>query len=92
MRNKLFLVLLGLVICSPIALSQGLGSIVGTVTDPTGAAVASAKVSATQVGTGITREATSNTDGYYVIPSLPPAQKPPPISMSTTRSTRTTKS
>jgi hypothetical protein len=74
MRNKLFLVLLGLVICSPIALSQGLGSIVGTVTDPTGAAVASAKVSATQVGTGITREATSNTDGYYVIPSLPPAQ------------------
>ena len=73
MRNKLFLVLVAISVFSPGAWSQGLGSIVGTVTDPSGGAVASAKITAMQVGTGISREAAANTDGYYVIPSLAPA-------------------
>lgn len=64
----------GLLVFSSYAHAQGLGSIVGTVTDPSGASVASVKITASQVGTGLTREATSDTEGYYVIPSLSPAQ------------------
>ena len=52
--------------------AQGLGSIVGTVTDPSGGAVASAKITAKEVGTGFTREAATDEHGYYVIPSLRP--------------------
>jgi hypothetical protein len=52
---------------------QGLGSIVGTLTDPSGAAVASARVTATQAGTGFSRDAVSNSDGYFVLSSLNPA-------------------
>ena len=53
--------------------AQGLGSIVGTVTDPSGAAIASAKIKATQAATSFSRQVESNTDGYYVISSLSPA-------------------
>jgi hypothetical protein len=52
---------------------QGSGSLVGTVTDPSGAAVPSAKVTATNVGTGASRLALTAPDGYYVIPSLEPS-------------------
>jgi hypothetical protein len=55
------------------ALSQGLGTLVGTVTDASGAVVPNAKVVATDEGTEISRQVTSNAQGYYVIPSLPPA-------------------
>ncbi|MGB2897716.1 MAG: carboxypeptidase regulatory-like domain-containing protein [Candidatus Acidiferrum sp.] len=53
--------------------AQGLGSIVGRVTDPSGAAVASARVVATQEGTAFSRTAVTDTEGVYVIPSLRPA-------------------
>src|SRR5213080_1609320 len=53
--------------------AQGLGSIVGTVTDPSGGAIASAQVTATEVGTGFAREARTDDQGYFVIPSLRPA-------------------
>lgn len=53
--------------------AQGLGSILGTVTDPSGAAVASAKITAKELGTGFVREAVADEQGYYVIPSLRPA-------------------
>ncbi len=66
----LFCVLL----CSELAQAQGLGSIVGTVSDPSGAVVASAKVTAAEAGTGFSRTATTDSQGYYVIPSLRPAQ------------------
>jgi hypothetical protein len=52
---------------------QGLGSVVGRVTDPAGAAVAGAQVTATQEGTGFSRSAMSDPEGLYVIPSLQPA-------------------
>src|SRR5258708_32491076 len=74
MKTRLFLVLLGLFPFCPLSPAQGLGSIVGTVTDPSSAAVASAKITCTQADTGVTREATSNSEGYYVIPSLAPAK------------------
>lgn len=45
--------------------------IVGTVSDPTGAVVPTAKVAATNRGTGLTSEVTTNSDGYYVLTALP---------------------
>jgi len=54
--------------------AQGFGRIVGTVTDANGAVVANAKVTATQVGKGLSRAATADTSGYYVLDSLRPAQ------------------
>ena len=53
--------------------AQGLGTIVGTVTDPSGAAVPSASVKITDQGTSQTREITTNAQGYYVLPSLRPS-------------------
>jgi hypothetical protein len=72
--KKIHLTLLLAILFLPVlSRAQGLGSIVGTVTDPTGAAVPSAKITATQTGTGLIREATTDAQGYYVIPSLSPA-------------------
>ena len=54
--------------------AQGLGNIVGTVTDPSGSVVPGATVKVTELGTGLSRSATTNADGYYVISSLKPSQ------------------
>ncbi len=54
-------------------LAQGLGKIVGAVTDKAGGAVAGAKVRAMQAGTGMKTETATNGSGDYVFPSLPPA-------------------
>ena len=56
-----------------ISHAQGFGSLVGTVTDPSGGAIASAKITAKEMATGFEREAISDEQGYYVIPSLRPA-------------------
>jgi len=45
-------------------------TIVGTVTDPTGAAVPNAAVTITNLDTGVARGLTSNGDGQYVAPDL----------------------
>ena len=47
------------------------GGIVGTVVDSTGAAVAEAKVTATNVGTGLTRDITTGSSGDFSFPELP---------------------
>src|SRR5689334_13131839 len=52
---------------------QGFGTIVGTVTDPSGAVIAGASVRVTDPAIGITREEKTNDQGYYVLPSLRPA-------------------
>ena len=52
--------------------SQGFGTIIGTVTDPSGALVASAKVTAVESATGASREAITNADGQFVMPGLRP--------------------
>ncbi len=53
--------------------SQGFGTIVGTVTDASGAIVASAKIKVTDEATSATRETVTNDQGYFVVPSLRPA-------------------
>src|SRR6266542_218618 len=47
------------------------GSIVGTVTDETGAVVPKAPVTVTNTATGLSRQATADDAGYYSIPNLP---------------------
>ncbi len=62
-----------LVLFSPVLThAQGLGTINGTITDPSGSAVAAAKITATQTGTSFMRDADANTDGFFVLPSLAP--------------------
>ena len=45
----------------------------GTVSDPSGAVVAGAQVSVKNTATGITRDVTSDSSGFYTAPNLPPA-------------------
>jgi Carboxypeptidase regulatory-like domain/TonB-dependent Receptor Plug Domain len=47
------------------------GTILGTVTDPSGAVVAGAKVTAKNVGTGLERTTQTSADGSYSMPELP---------------------
>ncbi len=46
----------------------------GTIHDPNGAAVVNANVTARNLGTNLSREATTNEDGYFKIVSLPPGE------------------
>ena len=46
------------------------GSIVGTLTDQTGAVVPKATVTVTNTSTGLSRQATTDAAGYYSIPNL----------------------
>jgi Carboxypeptidase regulatory-like domain/TonB dependent receptor-like, beta-barrel len=47
------------------------GSIVGTLTDQTGAGVPKATVTVTNKSTGLSKQATTDDTGYYSIPNLP---------------------
>jgi hypothetical protein len=47
------------------------GSIRGQVTDPSGAVVVGARITAKSTATGVARESQSGSDGAYVIPELP---------------------
>jgi len=53
--------------------AQSTGSIVGQVTDISGAVVAGAKIVVTGVETGVRRPTTTTHEGYFSVPSLPPA-------------------
>src|SRR5579863_6420690 len=48
-------------------------TISGTVTDPSGSAVANATVAVRNTSTGIIREVTTDSAGFYTVPNLPPA-------------------
>jgi Carboxypeptidase regulatory-like domain len=66
------LLLVGLVLLTPGQLFAGVtASISGTVTDPTGAVVAGAAVTATNVDTGVTTVQSTNGQGFYSFQSLP---------------------
>jgi len=75
-RLRLTLAMTGLAIlvfASSLAFGQAVsGSILGTVTDPQGAAVAGAKVTITNQGKGTSDTTTSNADGNYSVTHLIP--------------------
>lgn len=54
-----------------LAAQQITGSLRGTVTDPSGAVVQNAIVTATQADTGLGRSTSSRRDGTYLLPELP---------------------
>ena len=60
----------------PVALQAqgGAGSIQGTVTDPTGAVIPNAAVSADNVETGISSRTLSNRVGFFIFPSAQPGK------------------
>ena len=62
--------LVGLVLLGVPGFGQETASIVGTVSDPTGAAVPNAKVLITNTDTGLARPLTTNSSGAYTAPQL----------------------
>jgi hypothetical protein len=55
------------------AYSQGFGTIVGTISDSSGAVVPAAKVKITDQATQAIRETETNAQGYFVVPALRPS-------------------
>ena len=81
-RNTLFSFLLLLMCCS-ISLGQTItGSVTGTVTDASGAAVSNATVTATNVATGGSFPTQTNSDGVYTLRFLPIGQYKVAVSFS----------
>jgi hypothetical protein len=69
---KLRFLVVGIFLVSTIALAQTFrGTILGTVSDPSGNVVAGATVKVHNIGTGLERTATTSADGSYAIPELP---------------------
>src|SRR5579863_6506892 len=66
-------VLLSLGVCQQALAQGGAATLRGTVTDPSAGVVPSAKVTATQVGTGLARTVSTDAGGNYLIPQLAPA-------------------
>src|SRR5580700_6154507 len=75
MKARFIPVSIGLVFVLVAAMSLSAqtfrGTILGTVTDPSGAVVSGAKVSAKNTGTGHERATETSGDGSYSIPELP---------------------
>ena len=74
MRTIVLCAGLWLVTTPAFAQVGGTGSIQGTVTDPSGAVVASAGVTATNVSTGVITDRKTNDAGFYALPLLPPGE------------------
>src|SRR5579864_5592060 len=77
LRFKLTALVTMLLCCATVLLGQttvSTGSIVGTVTDPSGAVVSGAKVAITNLATGQVLEVTTNSSGAYNSGALAPAQ------------------
>jgi hypothetical protein len=63
---------IGLLFVSSRVLAQSVsGTILGTVTDSSGAVISNAKVTVVNEGTGLTRTLTSDANGEYSAPSVP---------------------
>src|SRR5260370_11231634 len=68
---RVFCLACSLLSCGTL-LAQTSASMFGSVTDPSGAAVADAHVTVTDLCTGTVRSGTTNTTGFYTIPGLAP--------------------
>jgi hypothetical protein len=60
-----------LLFCATVALASITGTISGIVTDPGGAVVSGAQVSATNVQTGVVQNVVTDAKGFYSFPALP---------------------
>ena len=67
---RLMIALLGVM---PLIAQTDSARLVGTIADPTGAAIPNAKITVKNARTGVVREATSKQDGTYLVPQLAPA-------------------
>ena len=65
------LLMLGLVLLSIGAYAQDTATLIGTVTDPSGAAVANAKITITNTDNGFVRDTVTNSTGSYSARELP---------------------
>src|SRR5207248_128071 len=73
MLQRTLLSILFALLCVVAAYGQAVNTtILGTVTDTSGAAVPNARVTIAEVNTGITRNANTNESGNYIFPNLPP--------------------
>jgi hypothetical protein len=73
-RAPMMALVFTLLLClSPASWGQAVnGTILGTVTDSTGATVSNAKVVATQTSTGLAHESVTNESGNYTFPDMQP--------------------
>src|SRR5215831_19536307 len=71
MRRALSLIL-GVTLSSSVFAQLPTAILNGTVTDPQGAAVANAKVTIVNQGTGVTRDTSSGADGSYTFANVTP--------------------
>ncbi len=69
-RMRWLLVLSGLVLAMSLQVFAQEATVVGTVTDPTGAALPNASVTLKNIDTGLTTKVTTSADGQYVAPNL----------------------
>jgi hypothetical protein len=69
--SPLRLLLLAFAFSPAVLLAQDTAQITGTVTDPSGAAVADAQVTLTSVAQGTTRTATANSSGDFLFAAVP---------------------
>ena len=64
-----------LLLCAGYVYSQAVNAtLLGTVTDSSGAVAPNAKVVATEVNTGVSRSTQTNESGNYTFPDMPPGQ------------------
>ncbi len=59
---------------SVLAQQAANATLTGTITDPNGAVVAGASITATQKATGVKRETVSNDEGLYVLSNMAPGE------------------
>ena len=71
LTNRLICAIVGFSFCWTAAAQQITGTIRGTVTDPSAATVQGASVTATQLETGLTRNAATDRLGEYILLELP---------------------
>src|SRR5579875_3083277 len=73
MYKRMWIMLLILCIAGAgVAYAQFSGAIEGTIQDPTGAVVPRAKITLSNLATGVTAVTQTNASGYYRFPSLGP--------------------
>src|SRR5579871_3296404 len=67
------LLIIGLLISSPTYAQVAGATLSGTVTDPSGAGIPNAHLSIKNTATGVTRDITTDSAGFYTAPNLTPS-------------------